>query len=656
MTLVDDFYYPGVVALKASLDELNSKYPIVALCLPMSAEKRQDLIGRGIECLDCSVIENPYPDCAERFAKIYSKLHVFSMSQFDRVTFIDADMILLRNIDELFEIDVTFAAAPDHGFKRNEDRFNSGLFVVDPSRDLYEDMLEKLHTTDSYDKSDQGFLNMYFKSRWFKLDPKYNTLKRVFEVEPTSFDLSSISVLHYVGVKPWELNVDDYSIYENLNKLWFQYCPSSVLAESFRKSFNKGVEASTSIMQDQLQLIAKLEGKAAELEGKAAELEKEVSSSKHRCSVLSSKLRDKQAETLRLRSCTKYRIGKFVLAPYEFFAKRKFLGELISGRLRQAKCVILFDTIKRKNGGSERPLHYVLEESEFAEGSYYKEDLGLWRLLALRFYCRPRIVLNGISFLLNVKWSILLFGKNTYLYLHETDYVWQRVRKENPIYYFFVSKLLRRWKLLCVSEQQAEYVKNQFGVRHTDVIYNATKVSLDSKNQTELKDGLVHVVMVGSIQHRKGPGFFGDIADEFKKRNLPYQFHWVGRQPGNVTLDKPLSENVIWHGHLDNPAEVVSLCDIFFLSSVDDPFPLSVLEALILYKKTVVYRKVGSSEIIDSVDGCAVYDHYTVSEAMKAIELVNQSDVDEQKYLSINANITSVTSFTARVSRAVGCP
>jgi len=38
----------------------------------------------------------------EHFADVYAKLHVFGLSSFDRIVYLDADVIVLQNIDSLF--------------------------------------------------------------------------------------------------------------------------------------------------------------------------------------------------------------------------------------------------------------------------------------------------------------------------------------------------------------------------------------------------------------------------------------------------------------------------------------------------------------------------------------------------------------------------
>jgi alpha-N-acetylglucosamine transferase len=68
-------------------------------------------------------IANPHQEDAlyARFAATFTKLRIFDLDAFDKVVFLDADTIVLRNVDELFERPA-LAAAPDFFMP---DRFNS---------------------------------------------------------------------------------------------------------------------------------------------------------------------------------------------------------------------------------------------------------------------------------------------------------------------------------------------------------------------------------------------------------------------------------------------------------------------------------------------------------------------------------------------------
>ena len=54
-----------------------------------------------------------------------TKLHVWKLTDYDKMVFCDADMVVVRNIDDLFERE-ELSAVPDCGWPSC---FNTGLFV-----------------------------------------------------------------------------------------------------------------------------------------------------------------------------------------------------------------------------------------------------------------------------------------------------------------------------------------------------------------------------------------------------------------------------------------------------------------------------------------------------------------------------------------------
>ncbi len=208
-----DSYVPGAEALGHSLVESGSKEPRVAM---VTADVSPDGIARltanGWQIHLVEPIANPRPDeelLFSRFGLSFTKLRVFDMTEFDRLVFLDADTIVMRNVDDLFERR-GIAAAPDFLMP---DRFNSGVMVVDPSHDLFLRLQEGLHVAPSYDGGDQGFLNWYYGDWWsmpaeHRLGSSYNMHHFIFQVmagHPALREqcLREVKIVHYTLQKPW---------------------------------------------------------------------------------------------------------------------------------------------------------------------------------------------------------------------------------------------------------------------------------------------------------------------------------------------------------------------------------------------------------------------------------------------------------------------
>ena len=75
--------------------------------------------------------------------------------------FLDADTLVIKNSDELFDKE-EFSAAPDAGWP---DCFNSGVFVFRPNLNTFKELMSHAVNRGSFDGGDQGLLNTYF-SDW----------------------------------------------------------------------------------------------------------------------------------------------------------------------------------------------------------------------------------------------------------------------------------------------------------------------------------------------------------------------------------------------------------------------------------------------------------------------------------------------------------
>lgn len=184
-----------------------------------------------INCSDISVDTH-----VSRFKKTFYKLKLFSLTEYDRVVFIDSDIICLGDISFLISKDLEIyemCAAKDYGIKLNDNIINSGVMVVNKSmlsKKTYKEMisLTKIKfNKDTKDNngngSDQFIINEYFntnKKNIFHLDIRYNTLKRVFLHHKNIWQSikDDIRLLHFVGNKPW--NKDKETDYLPLNKKW----------------------------------------------------------------------------------------------------------------------------------------------------------------------------------------------------------------------------------------------------------------------------------------------------------------------------------------------------------------------------------------------------------------------------------------------------
>nr|XP_026693838.1 glycogenin-1 isoform X1 [Ciona intestinalis] len=143
----------------------------------------------------------------------FTKLHCWRLVQYTKCVFLDADTLVLTNVDELFERN-ELSASPDAGWP---DMFNSGVFVFTPSMETYNDLIKLADTDGSFDGGDQGLLNSYF-SEWSTSDTS-KRLPFLYNMHSTATYTYSpafaqygkdTKIVHFIGfVKPWNHKYDE---------------------------------------------------------------------------------------------------------------------------------------------------------------------------------------------------------------------------------------------------------------------------------------------------------------------------------------------------------------------------------------------------------------------------------------------------------------
>lgn len=252
--LLNSDYLPGTLALAQSLVQTGSTIPIVLLYSKSNTSvdvhnilRKSGYFQRFIDVdLDLFESRNNFElnELLKRsdLSHTLTKLNIWRLIDYDRLVYLDSDILISSNIDNLLTIHENLSendimAASDSGWP---DIFNSGLFVIKPSLTVFKKLIKFYKDTDSFDGADQGLLNEYFnlqshrmKSNWFRLPFTYNcTLNSNYEYLPAMIRFKdSIKVFHFIGLnKPWSNHNLCYSdkyikIFnngrDNLYQLWW---------------------------------------------------------------------------------------------------------------------------------------------------------------------------------------------------------------------------------------------------------------------------------------------------------------------------------------------------------------------------------------------------------------------------------------------------
>ncbi|KAJ7490646.1 glycosyltransferase family 8 protein [Mycena latifolia] len=147
-----------------------------------------------------------------RFRDQYTKLNIWKLDTMgiESTVYLDADTLVRRNFDELFDSPFNFAAVPDvygagdpRGFGLT---FNAGVLAFRPSSPVFEDMRHKMEIAEfPLKQAEQAFLNLYFGATGMRLPYVYNGNLAIKARSPVMWRAlaDEMRIVHYTAVKPF---------------------------------------------------------------------------------------------------------------------------------------------------------------------------------------------------------------------------------------------------------------------------------------------------------------------------------------------------------------------------------------------------------------------------------------------------------------------
>ncbi|XP_058466007.1 uncharacterized protein LOC131439247 isoform X2 [Malaya genurostris] len=212
----NDSYSLGALVVAHSLKRVHTAHQLAVLITPGVSEAMKTKLRSVFNVVEEVNLLDSKDDANLALLKrpelgiTFTKIHCWRLVQFEKCVFLDADTLVLRNCDELFERE-ELSAAPDVGWP---DCFNSGVYVYRPSIDTFSSILDFAVQHGSFDGGDQGLLNLYF-SDWATKDISkhlpfvYNTSSVASYSYLPAFKQfgQNTKILHFIGtVKPWLQN------------------------------------------------------------------------------------------------------------------------------------------------------------------------------------------------------------------------------------------------------------------------------------------------------------------------------------------------------------------------------------------------------------------------------------------------------------------
>jgi hypothetical protein len=195
---------------------------------PLAANVKHSLTSAGwdiiisVNAIHPRNIEGTFP----RFRDQFSKLHLWNMTEYDRVLYLDSDTLCVGSIIPLLEMNISTKplwVARDIRDSIWQDGFNMGVFMITPNADEFDRLLQlKNNNLFIFETgmAEQGFLNVVYQNNWGDIGFVNNANLAAYVQDKNTWNnfYNDLNIIHYTMSKPW--NCED--AYTSVCLLWQQ--------------------------------------------------------------------------------------------------------------------------------------------------------------------------------------------------------------------------------------------------------------------------------------------------------------------------------------------------------------------------------------------------------------------------------------------------
>ena len=218
-----------------------------------------------------------------------------------------------------------------------------------------------------------------------------------------------------------------------------------------------------------------------------------------------------------------------------------------------------------------------------------------------------------------------------FVYWHETDWTLSKWKKSFPIAHQNIIEVSSHSNFTHVTASEAcsDTIRRYYPAsKNIHKIYECTDIPINCKPTSKSAASVPFVLNIASIQERKGTDLFVDTAIKVCARHPTVQFVWLGKATSagqelykncqSKIKSCGLENRIIFPGHVESPWEhYLKNASVFFFPSRDDPFPLSILEAMCMGRSIVTFNVGGPPEAL-GVHG-TIIDPFDIDSAATAI-------------------------------------
>ncbi|RDX53838.1 nucleotide-diphospho-sugar transferase [Lentinus brumalis] len=211
-SMYNDAFAVPIVTLGHSLNRVKSKARRIVFYLPGRVSERALCIATasGFEPYAVERIAAPGDGVHGHFADQFTKLSIWKFHELGvkAVVYLDADILVRRNFDELFALPFNFAAVPDiyvgePGFTIG---FNAGVLFVRTSATVFHDLVSQINTAHyRHWEAEQAYLNVFYGPDVARLPYIYGGNQAIKKRNPELWEAlqPELRLIHYSLVKPF---------------------------------------------------------------------------------------------------------------------------------------------------------------------------------------------------------------------------------------------------------------------------------------------------------------------------------------------------------------------------------------------------------------------------------------------------------------------
>lgn len=238
-------YYLGALMLAKSLRDTKTKAKLVLMYKDVSDEQLNELKKYYDELINVDYILAPklihnYPE--SRFKEVFTKFNCFKLTQYDKILMIDIDMLVVQNMDHLFELKTPAALKRGPKIYKNGEKIsineferdgkmisgiNAGLMLFEPNMKTFNDIMKTIQnppkTYVPARDPEQAFISWYYRDKWYNISHLYNYQFTLGTIFPHKYNQTQKPFnIHYSSpTKPWNFIGNSKGLDKNPYKKYY---------------------------------------------------------------------------------------------------------------------------------------------------------------------------------------------------------------------------------------------------------------------------------------------------------------------------------------------------------------------------------------------------------------------------------------------------